>query len=176
MVGVHIFFTCYCSMKKPNDIRTPKINTTPFQYISRNHLWFEDQKIYLILYIALNQCTYNWRDHNLYYWDGGSTTRFAGFAECPKHSAKPQKHSAKKAPHTVHRQSLLCRVFFLGHSAKRFAECQRALGKEKQSVRHRVTETVALPSVPGDTRQSSYLCRVFARQHSAKDPSLPSAT
>jgi hypothetical protein len=85
-------------------------------------------------------------------------------------------HSAKKARHTVHRQSLLCRVFFVGHSVKRFAECQRALGKEKQPLRRRVTETAALPSVPGDTRQSSYLCRVFARQHSTKEPSLPSAT
>jgi hypothetical protein len=71
-------------------------------------------------------------------------------------------HSAKKAWQTVHRQSLLCRVLFLGHSAKRFAECQRALGKEKQSLRRRVTETAALPSVPGDTRQRSYLCRVSA--------------
>jgi hypothetical protein len=85
-------------------------------------------------------------------------------------------HSAKKARHTVHRQSLLCRVLFLGHSAKRFAECQGALGKEKQPLRRRVTETVSLPSVPGDTRQRSYLCRVSARQHLAKNQSLPSAT
>jgi hypothetical protein len=85
-------------------------------------------------------------------------------------------HSAKKARHTVHRQSLLCRVLFLRHSTKRFAECQRALGKEKQSLRRRVTETVSLPSVPGDTRQRSYLCRVSAREHSAKNQSLPSAT
>jgi hypothetical protein len=27
-----------------------------------------------------------------------NTTGFAGFAECPKHSAKPQKHSAKPLP------------------------------------------------------------------------------
>jgi hypothetical protein len=85
-------------------------------------------------------------------------------------------HSTKKARHTVHRQNLLCRVLFLGHSAKRFAECQRALGKEKQPLRRRVTETAALPSVSGDTRQKSYLCRVSARQHSANDPSLSSAT
>jgi hypothetical protein len=62
-------------------------------------------------------------------------------------------HSANKARHTVHRQSLLCRVLFLGHSAKRFAECQVALGKEKQPLRRWVTETTSLPSVPGDTRQ-----------------------
>jgi hypothetical protein len=85
-------------------------------------------------------------------------------------------HSAKKARHTVHWQSLLCRVLFLGHSANRFAECQTALGKEKQSLRRQVTETAPLPSIPGDTRQRSYLCRVSARQHSAKNLSLPSAT
>jgi hypothetical protein len=84
-----------------------------------------------------------------------------GFAEC---------YSAKKARQTVYRQSLLCRVLFLGHSANLFAECQRALGKEKRPLRRRVTETAALPSVPGDTRQRSYLCRVSSRQHSAKNP------
>jgi hypothetical protein len=98
-------------------------------------------------------------------------------------------HSAKKARHTVHRQSLLCRMLFLGHSAKRFAECQRALGKEKQPLQRRVTET------GGNTRQRIHLCRVppktlgkepvregphvrfFAEcwvQHSAKRASLPS--
>jgi hypothetical protein len=85
-------------------------------------------------------------------------------------------HSIKKARHTVHRQSLLCRVLFLGHSAKRFAECQTSLGKEKQPLRRRVTETASLPSISGDTRQRSYLCRVSARQHSAKNQSLPRAT
>jgi hypothetical protein len=106
-------------------------------------------------------------------------------------------HSAKKARQTVHRQSLLCRVLFLRHSAKRFAKCQGALGKEKQPLRRRVTETASLPSVTDDTRQRSYLCRVppgtlgkgparegphvrlFAEcyvRHSAKCASLPSAT
>jgi hypothetical protein len=76
----------------------------------------------------------------------------------------------------VHRQRLLCRVLFLGHSANLFAECQRALGKEKRPLRRRVTETAALPSVSVDTRQRRYLCRVSSRQHSAKPPSLPSAS
>jgi hypothetical protein len=53
----------------------------------------------------------------------------------------------------VHRQSLLCRVLFLGHSANRFAECPTAIGKEKQPLRRRVTETASLPSVTRDTRQ-----------------------
>jgi hypothetical protein len=85
-------------------------------------------------------------------------------------------HSAKKARHTVHRQSLLCRVLFLGHSANRFAECRTTLGKEKQSLRCRVTETASLPSVPGDTRQRIHLCRVLSVRHSTKNPSLLSAT
>jgi hypothetical protein len=85
-------------------------------------------------------------------------------------------HSAKRARHTVHRQSLLCRVLFLGHSANRFAECQGALSKEKQLLRHRVTEIASLPSAPVDIRQRSYRCRVSARQHSAKNLPLPSAT
>jgi hypothetical protein len=57
-----------------------------------------------------------------------------------------------------------------------FAECQGALGKEKRPLRRRVTETAALPSVNGDTRQRSYLCRVSSRRHSAKRPSLLSAS
>jgi hypothetical protein len=69
-------------------------------------------------------------------------------------------HSANKTRHTVHRQSLLCRVLFLGHSAKRFAECHTTLGKEKQPLRRRLTETASLPSVPVDTRQRINLCRV----------------
>jgi hypothetical protein len=109
-------------------------------------------------------------------WIHAPTTGIDLFAECLKHSVKPGKHSAKKAQQTVHRQSLLCRVLFLGHSANLFAECQRALGKEKRPLRHREMETAALPSVPGDTRQRSYLCRVSSRQHWAKNPSLSSAT
>jgi hypothetical protein len=108
-----------------------------------------------------------------------------GFAECyTRQRLCRVLHSAKKARQTVHRQSLLCRVLFLGHSANLFAECQRALGKEKRPLRRRVTETAALPSVPCDTRQRRYLCRVSSRQHSTKSPpervlmsgSLPSAS
>jgi hypothetical protein len=74
----------------------------------------------------------------------------------------------------VHRQSLLCRVLFVGHSTKLFAECQRALDKEKWPLRRRVTETVALPSVSCDTRQRNRQggspCQVLCRV------SLPSAS
>jgi hypothetical protein len=91
-------------------------------------------------------------------------------------------HSAKRARHPVYRQSLLCRVLFLGHSAKRFAECQRTLGKEKQPLRRRLTETAYLPSVQGDStrqriRQRGPHVRYFAEclvWHSAKRASLPS--
>jgi hypothetical protein len=105
-------------------------------------------------------------------------------------------HSAKKARQTVHRQRLLCRVLFLGHSAKMFAECQGALGKEKQPLRRRVMETTSLPSVCPEalgkesifaechwdtrqrTRQGGPHVRFFAEcyvRHSAKRASLPSA-
>jgi hypothetical protein len=104
----------------------------------------------------------------------------------------------------VHRQSLLCRVLFLGHSTKWFAECQRTLGKKKQPLRRRLMETTSLPSVCQSaldkesargvpmsgtfssvwygTRQSVLLCRVPEPLHSAKNlyrcpglGSLPSA-
>jgi hypothetical protein len=105
-------------------------------------------------------------------------------------------HSAKRARHTVHRQSLLCRVLFLGHSAKWFAECQRTLDKEKQPLRRRVTETAFhrvsqvtlgkgvtfVESLPDSTRQRSRQrgphVRYFAKclvWHSAKHVSLLSA-
>jgi hypothetical protein len=60
----------------------------------------------------------------------------------------------------VHRQSRLCRVLFLRHSAKGFAECQRALGQRKAAV-------TAMGDGDG----------VFAecpRRHSAKEFTLPS--
>jgi hypothetical protein len=85
-------------------------------------------------------------------------------------------HSTKKARQIVHRQSLLWQVLFIGHSAKRFVECQGALDKEKRPLRRRVTETTSLPSVMDDTRQRSYICRVSSQKHSTKNQSLSSAT
>jgi hypothetical protein len=81
------------------------------------------------------------------------TTRNGRFAECPKHSAKPQKHSAKKAWQTVYRQSLICRVLFLGHSAKREHSTKKS-GRYGDEV----TETASLPSVKDGTRQRRKLC------------------
>jgi hypothetical protein len=90
-------------------------------------------------------------------------------------------HSAKKARHTVHRQSLLCRVLFLGHLAKRFAECQGSLGKEKTVVTTmddgdsvfaecpgwHSAKKLPLPSVTCDTRQ-----RTRSAKHSLSSASL----
>jgi hypothetical protein len=100
-------------------------------------------------------------------------------------------HSAKRARHIVHRQSRLCRVLFLGHSAKWFAECQRALGKEKQSLRRRVTKMESLPSAANELTLLSVCLTALDKEsargvppiryfveclvwHSAKRGSLPS--
>ena len=54
------------------------------------------------------------------------TTGYSRFAECQGHSANAQKHSANTLPsvtlgiqHTalICRQTVVCRVFFIGHSA-----------------------------------------------------------
>jgi hypothetical protein len=45
------------------------------------------------------------------------------FAEC-------LKHSAKRARHTVHRESLLFRVLFLGHSAKTLPSARKYSAKK----------------------------------------------
>lgn len=54
-------------------------------------------------------------------------------------------HSAKRARHTVHRQSFLCRVLFLRHSAKKISRYGAGWRRQR-------------------------LCRVLASQHSAKNP------
>ena len=93
-----------------------------------------------------------------------STTGFRFFAECLRHSAKAKLHSAKALPsaalgkeHTakIDRQSLLCRVSFVGHSAKALPSAPGTLGKEKRPSR----------------RQSRWrsLCRVPTRQALGKD-------
>ena len=65
------------------------------------------------------------------------TTGLSYFAECHKHSAKARKYSATTLPsvahgeeHTVFKlwRSRLCRVLFLGHSAK----CCRVPGRTRQ--------------------------------------------
>ena len=70
-------------------------------------------------------------------------TGYRRFAECRRHSVKPKKHSAKGLPsvtlgkgfaecytrQTLYRQTLVCRVFFVGHSAKTLPSVQKTLGK-----------------------------------------------
>jgi hypothetical protein len=80
-------------------------------------------------------------------------------------------HSAKRARHTVHQQSLLCRVLFLRHSAKRFAECQWALGKEVCRVPVGTRQRKAAITAPGDGDGVFAEC---PRWHSAKELPLPS--
>jgi hypothetical protein len=104
-------------------------------------------------------------------------------------------HSTKKARQTVHRQNLIYRLLFLGHSAQRFAEqplgdgvmetaslpsvCPAALGKKSivaechlghsaKSPPGRVPMSGSLPSARCGTRQNVPLCRVPAILHSAK--------
>jgi hypothetical protein len=111
-----------------------------------------------------------------------ATTGISFFAESLKHSAKPRNHSANKAWRTVHRQRLLCRVVFIGHSAKTFVECRKVLSQEKSSSwrlvtvmeplpsvrqtstrqrdRQRTPLFIPLPSALGGTRQRLLLCRV----------------
>ena len=57
-----------------------------------------------------------------------NTTRFPFFAECPRHSAKNTRRNFS-------RQSRLCRVSFIGHSAKVLPSAQNALGKKKETWR-----------------------------------------
>jgi hypothetical protein len=92
------------------------------------------------------------------------------FAECLKHSAKPEKHSAKALPSvtldkgsstnytsaTVSLSSTFYRAF-----NKYFVECHKVLGKEKSLSRWLVTEMEPLLSVLGDTQQIVSLCRVY---------------
>jgi hypothetical protein len=98
-----------------------------------------------------------------------------GFAECDTRQRRLDKQCIGKA---------LCRVLFLGHSTKRFAECQGALGKEKWPLRRRVTEMASLPSVFPEALGKESIFAECHLGHSAKDPpgrvlmsgSLPSAT
>jgi hypothetical protein len=111
------------------------------------------------------------------------TTEIGCFAECLKHSAKPDKHSAKTLPSvTLGKESSanstlattsLSSTFYRA-LGKDFAECHSVLGKEKPPSQRLVTETTPLPSVLGDTRQRNYLCRVSPNTLGKKITSLPS--
>jgi hypothetical protein len=84
-------------------------------------------------------------------------------------------HSAKRARQTAHRQRPLCRVLFIGHSAKTLPSASRYSAKKSGCHGAGVTEMAPLPSVLGDTRQRSYLCRVSPNTLDKEVTSLPSA-
>jgi hypothetical protein len=95
--------------------------------------------------------------------------------------ALPSACSAKRAPRTVHRQSLLCQVLFQALVTD-FAECQAVLGKEKLPSRRRgdgdgvFAECLLIHSAKDPS--AGPFVRFFAEccaRHSAKPSSLPSA-
>jgi hypothetical protein len=97
----------------------------------------------------------------------------------------PSVALGKEGRRKVHRQRLLYRVLFLGHSAQTLPSPRRYSTKKSRCHDAGVTEAASLPSVLGDTRQRSYLCqvspntlgkevtlcRVSTGQHSTKNPS-----
>jgi hypothetical protein len=66
------------------------------------------------------------------------TTGIAFFAECLRHSAKAILHSAKALPSVTLGKYFIGKGFFaecfFRTLGKNFAECQKALGKEKHSA------------------------------------------
>ena len=124
------------------------------------------------------------------------TTGYSRFAECQGHSANAQKHSANTLPsvtlgiqHTalICRQTVVCRVFFIGHSANSLPTVSKHSAKinsRQKKIWQDGTVTSILPSAQRkNTRQSfsslpsvmtktlgkvSQLCRVSTRKHSVK--------
>jgi hypothetical protein len=66
-------------------------------------------------------------------------------------------HSTNRARRTVYRQRLLCRELFIGHSAKTLPSASRYSAKKSGCHGAGVTETAALSSVLGDTRQMFFV-------------------
>jgi hypothetical protein len=93
-------------------------------------------------------------------------------------------HSAKRARHTVHRQSLLCRVLFIGHSAKKSSRYGAGWQRRRLcrvfavTLGKGVTFAECLPdSTRQRIRQRGPHVRYFAEcfvWHSTKRASLPS--
>ena len=115
------------------------------------------------------------------------TTGYSRFVECQGHSANAQKHSANTLPsvtlgiqHTalICRQTVVCRVFFIGHSANSLPSVNKHSAKinsrqknfdgmERRRRFCRVHDGKTLGKV-------SQVCRVSGRKHSAQFSSLPS--
>jgi len=73
---------------------------------------------------------------------------------CTRQSLCPVQHSAKSIRQKISRQRFLCRVLFIGHSAKTLPSANPAPGKEKWSLRRRLRHPL--------------LCRVPCQRHPAK--------
>ena len=56
---------------------------------------------------------------------------------CTRQSLCRVRHSAKHTRQKIDRQSTLCRVYFIGHSAKALPSAPETLGKEKRPSRRR---------------------------------------
>ena len=96
----------------------------------------------------------------------GLTTGYSRFAECQGHSANAQKHSANTLPsvtlgiqHTalICRQTVVCRVFFIGHSANSLP----SVSKHSAKINSRQKK------IDGMERRCRF-CRVHDGKHSAK--------
>ena len=92
---------------------------------------------------------------------GLATTGYSSFAECQGHSAKAQKHSATALPsvtlgiqHTasVCRQTAICRVFFIAHSANGLPSVKFDTRQKKKWFAECFCKK---------TRQRIIICRVF---------------
>ena len=93
------------------------------------------------------------------------TTGYSRFAECQGHSANAQKHSANTLPsvtlgiqHTalICRQTVVCRVFFIGHSANSLP----TVSKHSAKINSRQKK------IDGMERRCRF-CRVHDGKHSA---------
>ena len=72
--------------------------------------------------------------------DSGSLSSAWGTRQrsnCTRQSLYQVRHSAKNTRQKINRQSPICRVSFIGHSAKALPRAPGALGKEKRPSRRR---------------------------------------
>ena len=78
----------------------------------------------------------------------------------PKHTAKPYMHTAKRTRHSDIGKGVVCRVPFIGHTAKPLP-CAKADPRQKKQKTWEVTWRPPLPcACRRGTRQSSNVCRV----------------
>jgi hypothetical protein len=137
--------------------------------------------VYYKLYIRKVACKSTksiFISHRIYFTNGIDL-----FADCLKHSAKPEKHSAQAlssvalgkegSANSTSAKSSLSSTFF-GHLAQTLPSARQYSANKSRCHGAGVTETASLPSVLGDTRQKSYLCRVSPNTLGKEGTSLPS--